>query len=529
MGLCKEFWPSLGADDLNIEHIPGGSSNRVVGITVRLEKTPKAAQNLLSQIPPSHVQADEATMFPLPFSPFLPAQDLDTMENPPPTPPLSPAQDLEASNVPLRLSPFLLGQDSEAVPDVQPGYTLSSTHGPGLKQILPLSPPLSILPGSRSTSTTLPGSPPSSTDECFSEGFSEQSYSILATTLDSKLEAAPEAWRSYPGQYILRIPRRYRHSNTSIDLEIATLRYIRKRVSLPLPEIISFDLTPNNPIKSPYTLQKRLMGRSLNLLYYDVMNHQQRKEFVHQYARILRELIEVDSPVAGDFGLLKDGNTSEQEIQILHYEDGWGTGDALTGTPVTNKSQKTLDVLLLQFKRQTDDTLTRDPHYDAIDTQGRLSEIAREMDQLGCLGDDRFTLFHGDLEARNIMCHIDSLGELSISGVVDWDDAKFAPRILSCAPHTWIWDWSDGEDSDIPNAYDVPKDPELRELKDVFENTVGEGYLKLSRSPQHRLARYVIALAISGIHDWVDVARWKAVVAEWPEVRRSLLGDTCGI
>ncbi|MCJ1380044.1 hypothetical protein MMC17_003147 [Xylographa soralifera] len=527
--LCREFWPSVAPDDLKVEHIPGGSSNRVVGVTVHLEKAPKAMQNFLSLNLRSHTQDREATVASLPVSPLSVAQDLEAVENAPPTPPLSPTRDQEASDVPLRLSPLLLAQDPEATSDTQPAYPLSLGQGVGSKPILPLSPPLSILQDTEFTETPLPASPPPPKEDSISEDSSEQSYSTLATTLDSTPEAIPEASRSDPGQYILRIPRRYRYSNTSIDLEIATLRYIRTRVSFALPEIISFDLTPDNPIQSPYTLQKRLLGRSLNLQYHDDLNHQQRKAFVLQYAQILRELIEVDSPVAGDFGLVKDGDESGREVKILHYEDGWGTGDAFTGTPATNQGHKTLDVVLLQFKRQTDKILARDPYYDSTDEQGRLSEIAREMDELGCLGDNRFTLFHGDLEPRNIMCYVNRVGELSISGIVDWDDVKFAPRILSCIPPTWIWDWSDGDDNDIPNAYEVPKDPEMRELKDIFESMVGEEYLKLSRSPQHRLARYVIALAISGIHDWVDEARRKIVIAEWPEVRRALLENTCGV
>ena len=97
------------------------------------------------------------------------------------------------------------------------------------------------------------------------------------------------------------------------------------------------------------------------------------------------------------------------------------------------------------------------------------------MDGLGFLGNDENCVCHLDLlgTPRNIMADIKADGGLSITGILDWDSAAFAPRFVGCAPPMWLWAW-DEEGEDEKRANDNPSAPEDQEIKRIFEEIVGD-------------------------------------------------------
>lgn len=52
-----------------------------------------------------------------------------------------------------------------------------------------------------------------------------------------------------PTRLVLRIPRMA--WNFRLNCEVATLNYICHYASIPVPEIVAFDFTNENPVKSP--------------------------------------------------------------------------------------------------------------------------------------------------------------------------------------------------------------------------------------------------------------------------------------
>ena len=213
-------------------------------------------------------------------------------------------------------------------------------------------------------------------------------------------------------------------------------------------------------------------------------------------------------------------------FEVRHFNNKWAEEDGYNGTKVACEEHSTLAMLLLLFKRHKDHAIFHHPSSAWIDIEemDQLSQVAREMDGLNCLGDDRVTFFHGDLEARNIMCYIDEQGCAKIAGVLDWDDAIFAPRFVSCRPPNWLWD-PDTEDFEERQCYDEPFDPDMRELKGAFENLVGPEFLSLSYPPQYRLARQLFQLGRFGIHSNEDHGKADGIIAEWNDLRNSILKD----
>ena len=377
-------------------------------------------------------------------------------------------------------------------------------------------------------------------------------------------------------QYILRITR---DSHYRIDGDIATLCYVRSRSSIPVPQIVAFDLGTNNPFGSPYSLQHRIPGVPL-ISILDDLTQPQCRELAVQLGQILRELQELKSSVPGELGFpwkgmrrheladRDDGKTENyfnpdtlrEKLAMMSFdehssdisgsstptsesyaesiEDSSGPKflhytkisdrDRYNGTVNRFKmgiGEGVLGCIQLQLMRSMMDELLR-RHASTFTNKyyTRLLEVVREMDDFGYFDDDTFILFHHDLEARNIMVQIDDAGTLRITGILDWDRAKFVPRYVSCFPPRWLWCREDDDTFDECNGHEIPEDPDMRELKELFDQHVGEDFVKLAYPRQYCLARRLFRLSLESLcanweFDWV-----KDLVKDWTEFRDGLKG-----
>ena len=349
-----------------------------------------------------------------------------------------------------------------------------------------------------------------------------------------------------PSRLVLRVPR-FVHARP--DRDVATLRFVLKYTSIPVPEVVMYDFTKNNPLDSPYLIQSRIPGHSLQTnpgpSYYPNLSHQQKCIVAKELGRILREIqaVEHSSPGlieatfdpesgedytvrhleigAGSAGIdaEPDLNTKLPFFQPRIYGADRGTSEDLSGQSMRFE-QSTYYFLLVQFGRLRASELRRDPamigwwHY-----YERLVIMARQMDDLDLLGDSKNCLCHLDLNMapRNIMAHVDSDESLTISGILDWDSAIFAPRFVGCVPPMWIWAWSD-EEEDETLANDTPSTPEQQELKQLFEDAVGPEFLEYAYRREYRLARRLFQFAIDGMRTSEEVTEVESLLAEWAKI-----------
>ena len=348
-----------------------------------------------------------------------------------------------------------------------------------------------------------------------------------------------------PRRLVLRVPR-FLHARP--DRDAAILGFVRKYTSIPVPEVVMHDFTKNNPLDSPYLVQARIPGNSLQTKpgpsYYPDLSHKQKCIVAKELGRILGEIqsVEHSSP-----GLIEAGidRESGQDYIVRHLEIGTWRGidaesDLNTKLPFfqsriyvadpdtsegpadqsTRFEQSTYYFFLVQFGRLRASELRRDPamigwwHY-----YERLAIMARQMDELGLLGDDRSCLCHLDLNMapRNIMANVEPDESLTISGILDWDSAIFAPRFVGCVPPMWIWAWSDEEEDEVL-ANNTPSTPEQQELKQLFEDAVGPTFLEFAYRPEYRLARRLFQFAIDGMKTSEEVQEVESLLSEWATI-----------
>ena len=299
-----------------------------------------------------------------------------------------------------------------------------------------------------------------------------------------------------PEQLILRIPRIAWMSRP--DREVATLRYVRQHSSVLVPHVRAFDFKPDNPLKDPYVIPDRIHGTDLHTAIQNDLSHKQWCAVARQVGRILLQFQAMTSPIPG----LIEEVTKEDGLRAFTvnpfdvkppFEKDWVLKqasplfDADNSRALEYYKKSTLDFFLAQFGRwraeelRINPTEILHPHF-----MERLAAAASQMDRRGCLGNNENCLSHLDLAAHNIMVDVDSDKSITITGVLDFDSAVFAPTFVSCYPSWWLWqDETQPGDAmeDESQSNEAPPDPDLVEIKHIFEETVGDDFSVTPTSP----------------------------------------------
>ena len=314
-----------------------------------------------------------------------------------------------------------------------------------------------------------------------------------------------------PEQLILRVPRIAWMSRP--DRDVATLRYIRQHSSVPVADVKAFDFGCDNPLKAPYVVQSRIAGTNLHTAIQNDLSHEQWCAVAREVGRIMLQFQEMSNPVPGVIEeVTKEDGVKAFTVKPFDikppFEKDWTLKqasplfDADNSTALEYYEKSTLDFFLAQFGRwraeelRINPTEILHPHF-----MERLAVTASQMNRLGWLGDNKNCLSHLDLAARNIMVEIRSGKSIAVTGILDFDSAIFAPTFVSCCPPWWLWqDETQPGDAleDESPSNDTPPDPELVEIKRIFEETVGDDFLRYAYQPQFRLARKLFKIACHG-------------------------------
>ena len=331
------------------------------------------------------------------------------------------------------------------------------------------------------------------------------------------------------------------------DREVAVLNFIRHHTSIPVPEVKYFDFTSDNPLKQRYVIQNRIPGSDLQTeaapTCYPKLSHEQKCTFTKDFALLLLKLQGILHPFPGIIEASSDSH-NDRDFIVRHFDLETALGyrpetdlntrlDAFQVRPFVKdwkppenvpSKLSTYYFMLVQFGRWKALELRQEPTSIAWSkTYDRLVTMALQMDDLGFLGDDENCVCHLDLlgAPRNIMADIKTDGSLSITGILDWDSAVFAPRFVGCAPPFWLWDSWDEEEEDERRANDTPSDPRDREIKRIFEETIGSYFLHFAYTPEYRLARELFRFAKCGIRASHEIGEVEELLNEWDEIYES--------
>lgn len=204
--------------------------------------------------------------------------------------------------------------------------------------------------------------------------------------------------------------------------------------------------------------------------------------------------------------------------------------------------QTTLEFFTSQFTRWRDFTATEE-HLQASHEVKVYDDLLRtvcDMDAVCLFSPDQHCLCHVDLFPRNIMVkkvQTEEKESIQVTGILDWDEAVFAPKFVSCEPPAWLWqDNFDrvGKNSienrpvEVESAINsVASTSDKQELKCIFEENAGDEYMALAYGEASRLGRRLFRIATNGFHgtrtsgdNYLKAA--ERIVTEWKVLQQSL-------
>ncbi|KAH5037164.1 hypothetical protein HBI65_198570 [Parastagonospora nodorum] len=315
--------------------------------------------------------------------------------------------------------------------------------------------------------------------------------------------------------YILRIPR---FDAAQLDRDVAALRYVQKLRSIPVPDVVAFDETPNNKLGSPYMLQNRLSGTDL-LHTFHRLDHDQKCRVAEELGRVFHAMLSRKCPVAGKLILPHTVSSSKDDGDQICVEPLFQSELPTRGQVKHNLATK--DLLTEIFEERKEGFEDMGNNFEA-GYMNRFSAMAIELHAEGWFANNDISVCHLDFEPRNILIDITKdAPQPIISGILDWDSAALAPSFMSCKPPLWIWAWADDEDEDEQTANDEPPNEEGRVLKRTFEQAAGPEFAGYAYPSAYRLARRLLRFAMDEMRSTEDFNEADAMLEEWAELRKS--------
>ena len=339
---------------------------------------------------------------------------------------------------------------------------------------------------------------------------------------------------------ILRVPR---WDQSRLDREVAILEYVRQKSNIPVTTINATDFTCENVLEKPYVVQSRIPGNDVRSLWGN-LNFLQRCDIARELGNYIHTLLSLENPTAGLVELNTLTSTrGSHSFHVVPFEVEVEDDDQLRveskaknlSDPKPRDSQSTLEVFQFLFQRWRSNALASSCGEidDEVTLWDKMSKAVLEMDESGLFTTKLNCLCHVDLHPGNIMGQINSDGSFAITGILDWDEAIFAPKFMNCMPPAWLWDDAvfgehrvddDGLDPwpyELSGADATPLTLEKQELKRIFEHHAGSQWFQLAYGESYRLCRGLFRIARDGLN---DNQSWKAaerILEEWELLRLS--------
>ncbi|KAK5257283.1 hypothetical protein LTR16_001088 [Cryomyces antarcticus] len=268
---------------------------------------------------------------------------------------------------------------------------------------------------------------------------------------------------------------RVRYDNSDVDTEamqseIATIAFLRKyQPKIPVPEIVYWDATYNNPAGQPFTLLTRLPGTRVSALpCVHPLLHQHRRPYRQgamstQLQTVLKNIAAVHAELARPLPSIAEWKLGQLRVEGVHMQKGY-----TTNRPEDGRTQFVVGPLTEPSSSRAElDGSTHGPYEDVYEYyQGRIERRFRELyDESARRTDGDRQPPKADLDAltdlaaafgprararalplapqHTVLClaHpapsfsdilVDST-TLAVTGVLGWESARVVPLVLAAS------------------------------------------------------------------------------------------------
>ncbi|CAI4213283.1 unnamed protein product [Parascedosporium putredinis] len=194
------------------------------------------------------------------------------------------------------------------------------------------------------------------------------------------------------------------------------------------------------------------------------------------------------------------------------------------GAPEKNTKDMLLEALAAWKQRDVKDPIK---HILLSTVIEKFRKMTVELHEENFLEGLPFCLTHPDLAPRNLL--VSDREKSSLSGILDWDGATFAPIFMACEPPYWLWAYEEEMDEDMEELIEWEKQVQYREanlkchgmkLKKLFDKAAGQEYQRFAYAPQYVLARRLVRFILEGMRSNEDFQEAQEMLIEWGRIRQ---------
>ncbi|KAJ7921416.1 kinase-like domain-containing protein [Mycena leptocephala] len=263
--------------------------------------------------------------------------------------------------------------------------------------------------------------------------------------------------------------------------EVATLCYVKKKTTIPVPEVYHAISTADNPVGARYMLMQRIRGQSL-MAPWGRFSPEERRRIITQLADFQAQLLTLTFPTigcivdnngtVGPLGLsctypfmLKKNNrgpfASSKDFLLAHVH---AELDLLTIHPA-------------EWTEQREYWAACNGGFDDVSRENAITWLQLLLDGIKALPDQlvptkTFVLFHDDFNSGNILVSWSDPAE--VVGILDWEGSRISPL------------WDPGRLCSVLNETEDGKDPEeFRSLKELQQGILQQAQLYTGYSKLH--------------------------------------------
>ncbi|KAF5018595.1 hypothetical protein F66182_9424 [Fusarium sp. NRRL 66182] len=237
----------------------------------------------------------------------------------------------------------------------------------------------------------------------------------------------------------------------AMESQVATMRFIRNKTTIPVPEIYALDTTNNNEIDAPYLCMSFIPGKTVSEVWFDDLGTLPREELRLRILTSLSRTMAQFSCLAFDKmgSIMEDGSGSTiiGPLYDWHEKEDGGLQVAASG-PFDSISA---------FLQKNSIASSNKNVWDKAEAK----VVEAIMGLLPTLDSPPgFVLCLPDFDSQNVL--VDDEG--TVTGLIDWDLAQTMPRFVGYARYPgWITrDWD-------PLMYGWPKMAESEDSPETLE------------------------------------------------------------
>ncbi|RMZ79727.1 hypothetical protein DV738_g3251, partial [Chaetothyriales sp. CBS 135597] len=229
--------------------------------------------------------------------------------------------------------------------------------------------------------------------------------------------------------------------------EVATMDFLRVVLNLPVPEVLAYSTTSDNPVGAEYILMERIEGESLSSRWLSLTTDEV-IDIMTQIAEMEKKIFDFRFPAYGSLYYKTDLDDEEVQIPVVddfvvgpvasrQFWHGERSKTEIDRGPwlsavdcVTSAARREMAIIQHHAKPQPRQTFLL-PTTHNIHPSEHTSLLSQFLQLAPCIippgSYTAPTLRHPDLSLSNILL---APGSSKIVGIIDWQDAVILPRFM---------------------------------------------------------------------------------------------------